>query len=379
MNICQTIPEPGAGRVDACAVTRDEFICQALKLLPPGVLFDNGACTVKDLFCAIAGTYYDQWQRICALEPETSPCTADVTLDEWAEVLSPACNGLPEDRQELRDTLCRLLETQGTLSCDLITAEVEAAGYTALRCETDCRTFADLRDANCVFEFGFSELGCEDYECPPDVKVCGFELGYSPLGIDSSVSVQVGEGTERLRACTNPDAVGETVCVSTLGCTDGDFGFTEEFVDVTVPVFQGFAAPNGVFQSTRRSRQAGDVCFNLCATESTAAPDVVLPDPCAAEDPAQVCSPNGCACSSDLGAFTTEQTFSPLVSPSTINVYLDPADFPCSQPMETGLLIPQSGELGVGPDCRAGVDLNLCVVEALTPAHVTINYIVECA
>lgn len=122
---------------DPCSVTKEQFVCQALKLLPDDALYARPGCTFHNFFCAIACCFYDEFRKTCDLRPEANPCTSDSTIEEWASIWSDRCTALPTDPDELRDALCALMQSNGVLTCDIITEQLEAAGYVVNSCSVD--------------------------------------------------------------------------------------------------------------------------------------------------------------------------------------------------------------------------------------------------
>ena len=177
---CASVADDCEVVFDPCEVSREQFIAQALKLLPPGQLWQGRCdCNFTMLFCAIAGVYYDQWSRACSVRGEVSPCTATDTLSEWAEIFQPICDDLPEEPAELRDLLCSLLQSRGQLTSQLIRDLLAAQGYNVLTIEPD-RTFGSVTT----------------------FTACGFKLGHSPLGNFSLVRTKECRHTFAGLPCT---------------------------------------------------------------------------------------------------------------------------------------------------------------------------------
>ena len=69
-----------------CAPSLDEFVCQALKLLPDfsGKLNPDG--NFIKFICALIESYYEcVVQSSCAIANEFSPCTSDIYFDQWIQ------------------------------------------------------------------------------------------------------------------------------------------------------------------------------------------------------------------------------------------------------------------------------------------------------
>lgn len=394
MNRCLSVSAAAAEeQLSVCDISREDFVCQALKLLPPGTLWEEQACTLRDIICAVAGAYWDQWQRICCLEREVSPCTAVETLGEWIEILAPECLALPEladescdltseQNDEIRELLCDVISSGGQLTCGVISREVARLGLTVTRCVSDCETVDEFRTYTCGYELGQNELGLH--------RVTAFEVDI--LGLDEYSDHCRPEKTDS-HCSSDPD--------------------TRDIV--------GYHTPDGSLRSTRaeRIREAG--CLSQCPGEDSTDPEIVLEPVCDQPQREPYCSAADCQCHAGLGAWDVTENFRRLKNPYTLSVFLDPVDFPCEVPMgpgnliqeggdlgiqraekdcpvdlqnwvytppdpETqpcesslgpGNLIPAGGDLGVGCECGRTVS-GVCIIDAMTPAHMTINYYVEC-
>ncbi len=148
---CTADSQDCADVFDPCGISRDEFICQALKLLPDGEFWGRRNCNFSNFFVAIASTYYDQFTKTCGLSLEGNPCTATDTLGEWASIWDSRCEGLPEDPDELRDLLCVLIRSNGVLTKQIIEDEITALGYDVVSCEVDTTRSSTLVTPVCGF------------------------------------------------------------------------------------------------------------------------------------------------------------------------------------------------------------------------------------
>jgi len=287
---CEQRPETCNNTYDPCGVTEQEFICQALKLLPDDALWQRNGCNFTEVFSSIAATYYQQWARACALRKEANPCTAQERLEDWAKIWDSDCGSLPTNSDELSEALCTLLSYEGQLTCSFIEDYMASIGYIVNRCETDTET--------------------QDTET---VKYCGTatRLGLYPRQITQSC----------------------------------------------------------------QSKYAGIPCSQSCCV-GVDAPDVDPTDPCEVQVNLPFCS-CGSGCNSGLGVFVEKRYFA-LKSPHTVNLFIDessPAIAPCDLPNG---MVPHGGGLGHGSNCLTIKD-DACVIEALRPAHYTINYRIDCS
>lgn len=158
---CGQITPECATIYDPCGISREEFICQALELLPLGGLWRRPECNFSQFFCAIAATYYDQFVQICALRSEANPCTADTAIEQWASIWSGVCETLPDDPQALQDVLCAYLSSRGVLTCELITEQLDLLGYDVISCGMDETRSTDLVTPTCGPSLGQGvSLGC---------------------------------------------------------------------------------------------------------------------------------------------------------------------------------------------------------------------------
>lgn len=301
MNAYAPVSAGCAETVDPCGVSREEFICQAMKLLPKGSLWARPECDFYKLFTAVAATYYDQWQRICALRIEASPCTADTTLQEWASIFEPVCEGLPDDPQALRDILCQLIQSRGVLSCEFVRATLEGLGYQVISCGPNTER--------------------EEMTFTPS---CGPALGLSPIG---------NFWTGMSDSCE--DKFKDNPCA--IGCCEEDF-------------------------------------------EQSALED---PDPCEIISNGAFCPLEQCniPLTPLVGDLQGGEPYQPLKKPFTLDVIID-ANSPALEGecygMTPGSVMLKSGAITSSSGGCSFLDLKICAIDALKPAHLTINYIVDC-
>ena len=190
--------------LDTCTVTRDEYICQALKLLPEGAMWDRDDRDLMRFYSAIASFFYDEHVKNCETAKECNPCTAEECVSEWFDFF-----GLDEScvLSDPKEAICQAISSKNGLNCDTIAALALAEGYIVTDCRmcdetTDevitptackanpggsipCAPYENLTDNSCADKFG--GLPCEETliaECcegdvepveAPEVDLCAIE------------------------------------------------------------------------------------------------------------------------------------------------------------------------------------------------------------
>ena len=69
-----------------CEQSKEDFVCQAVKLLPAfqGRLDPNGKFLT--LFCCLVELFYECVVLfVCSLEKEFSPCTSEIYFQQWVQ------------------------------------------------------------------------------------------------------------------------------------------------------------------------------------------------------------------------------------------------------------------------------------------------------
>lgn len=201
---------------EVCGVTEDEFVCQSLKLLAPGSLYQSlDGCNSVEFFKSIAATYFAQFERICALIPESSPCSAVDLLQEWATFLVPECQELPTDVAALQALLCDTLTDREVLTCTEISQFLTDAGYVVLNCGMDETLATTTSVTTCGASLGFMSLGA----CPGSRTDDPCERAYR--GLPCTEACCAGTETPTVAA---PDPC-DVVVVNPASCSSGTCDF----------------------------------------------------------------------------------------------------------------------------------------------------------
>lgn len=300
-----------------CSVTEQEFICQARKLLPRGRLLADQASGFLDLTDAIAATYHDRWQDICALFIEAIPCTADETLSEWAEIFAFDCEALPTDPVQLRALICELITTGRQLNLATVQALGAAQGITVTGMEWDKTLTTDT----------------------PATPVTGWRTGLQMVGV-----VPGGRGN----VSTPADDLAQQPCTEDCDNAQGD----------TPPsVAHLIACPENSTGTIRPN------CEDVGGASGST-----------------LCCGGGVGFRTDSAAYVPpgENLFRPA-NPWTLNISVDASSLPdevvcCFT--RANSITNRGHRVGIGgpPD----FDLEICGLRELAPAYVTIKYIADC-
>lgn len=335
--------------VDVCGISREEFLCQALKLLPEGPLWRDGMCNAREIVLSVASTYYDLWQRMCALRPEIDPCTADVALDEWAQIFAPDCSTLPTDRDELSALVCELFQAAPEgFNNETIIALALASGYIVTDIQQDLdRDFSRKITPTNGFKTGFAMVG-----------VC------CPTQVTNRAKVSVNcDPCDDEQAELTPTTVAVSGCENTAAplSVPGTIASLNQSVGSCIP-------QAGVAQLCHENAVGGCQIYNY---------PVDRPD-CADAIAGSVSRMDG-----QVGYYCVPEEacgdgYYPLSNPYTLRVTIDPnspalIDRICGTP-RPGSVSSASGQ--VGSYCPAEVDI--CGLSSVVPAHINLKFALEC-
>lgn len=374
---CRSIPDPAN-------ISKSDFICQTLKLLPPGSLYQRKDCNFFEFFCSIACSYYDQWQRLVEIRKEASPCTSEETVDDWLEIFSPFCDDISNELQEKQNLLCSLLGYRGQLTCTMINELLEIEGYNVTSCEVDKELCDDFVNTDCNAKTGFFKIGdflasrkkecrhkiqgipctegcCGEEEIPDVVgnDPCNFSLnqgGY--CSTEACKQFRIGDfplKTELFKRLKNPFTLCVTIDPNSPALMGGQEPIEIECHDC------GEIIPGTI---SRKNRCIGIENSNPCCGSIIVGETINIPCPdCQKIIPGSLTTKLRC-----IGV----ENSNPCCDTYEVTA---PVGLDCIQ-NNPGAVVPKSGKIGV-ENCNL-LDIKICAIEILKPAHLCINYKVAC-
>lgn len=306
--------------IDLCAITREEYRCQALKLWNLGPLWtciignccqeEENKSKFRKLIDCIIDVFFDVRLFVCELSLQANPCTAtcEDAINDWASLYCLQTCELNEPiTQEL---ICEFFENRNNFNCEWISRIIEIeTGRTVLECEQLC------------------------VNCDP---------------------------------CCNGDSFADMflqkACIKTIStpptCSTVENG-TLYFPTPSGTIYESY---NGICE-----RQfANNPCVKCCETDAAENFNPIRKDPCDFERNLGGCScpspQNGC---NSFASYENVLTSVPMYqNPSTLNIKISGSN-PCS-----------NGD--AFNDLFVKNSFKSCLLEKIAPLHLCFNYEFEC-
>ena len=260
---------------DICSITREQYICQALKTLPQGPLWERDGRRLITLFRCIASVFYDDLMRDCEKARNCNPCTAtgDCAL-EWAE-----CFGFDArcvDSITPAAYACEVIKTKKRLDCQRVTELALAEGYIV----QDCRMCDETTEEVITPLICGGDNPGGSLQCPRETPVeqC---TKYDGLPCaDTLKALCCDGGVVVVEPETDPCAIGQNT--GGCACTPTTFAFspavygepysplaTPFCLVVTIdPASPSGAPPASIYTDPGASLPAADCDFAICSIES---------------------------------------------------------------------------------------------------------------
>ena len=135
--------------IDYCSITREEYKCQALKLLDLGPLWscvvgsccqdENEKSKFRKLIDCIVDVFFDVRLFVCELSKQANPCSAtcENAINDWASLYClDECEIIEPISSEL---ICEFFENRGIFDCNWISRLIEIeTGMTVISCDQIC-------------------------------------------------------------------------------------------------------------------------------------------------------------------------------------------------------------------------------------------------
>ena len=188
---------------DYCGVDAEDYLAQALALLPEGPAWPTEPTgTLTSFWRASVQATARAHLRMCDLLPESSPCLSIELLPDWERVYGlpdPCLGDLPQTIQERRLALCAKSSSVGGQSRNYFEALAASLGYEIEI--TEYRPFVCGLSQCGVNQLGGPELRWLWRVAVPGARVTWFRFGLSELGIDPLAKISRAEDLEcRLEA-----------------------------------------------------------------------------------------------------------------------------------------------------------------------------------